>query len=138
MMAIIDRCQWGLTIVRILLGFIFIMHGSQKTLGWFGGSGLEGFTGWLETQGISYYMSFTAAWFEFIGGWLLLLGIFAELGALLVIPVMAGAIYLVHAPKGFFVQHGGFEYALTLLVLAIAIIVGGPGKLALWTIWPHM
>ncbi len=129
----INRSQWALTLVRIILGVIFIVHGGQKTLGWFGGPGLEGFAGWLGGSfAIPSYLAYTAAWSEFIGGWLLLLGLFAELGALLVIPITVGAIYLVHADKGFFIQNGGYEYVLTLLVLAISIIIGGPGRLALW------
>jgi putative oxidoreductase len=124
--------EWALTIVRVLLGTIFIAHGSQKVFGWFGGSGLEGFTAWLINTNVPPMIAYLAPFFELIGGTLLVLGFCAELGALLIIPVMIAAIYLVHWQNGFFSQHGGYEYALCLLVLAIAILIGGPGKLALW------
>ena len=35
-----QRSEWGLTIVRVVLGIFFIIHGGQKVMGWFGGPGL--------------------------------------------------------------------------------------------------
>jgi putative oxidoreductase len=115
-----------------MLGIIFIMHGSQKVFGLFKGAGLEGFSSWLSTYGIPPFISYMAAFFEFIAGCMLLLGICSEIAALITIPVMLGAIYLVHWPYGFFGQNKGFEYPLLLIILACAIIIAGPGKLALF------
>lgn len=126
------RAEWALTILRIMLGCIFIAHGGQKVLGLFGGPGLEGFVQWATSQGIPTVLAYLGAFAEFIGGLLLLSGIAAELGALLTIPVMLGAIIYVHWPHGFFIQNGGFEYVLSLIISALVIIIGGPGKLALW------
>ncbi len=127
-----SRSQWALTIVRITLGIIFIAHGSQKVLGWFGGPGLEGFASWLAGYGLPNYLAYLAAFAEFIGGWLLFLGVASELGALMTIPVMIGAVTLIHWPHGFFIQNGGFEYPLSLILFALAVIIGGPGYFALW------
>src|SRR5258708_12609128 len=33
--------DWLIAIVRIVLGVVFFAHGAQKTLGWFGGAGLQ-------------------------------------------------------------------------------------------------
>jgi putative oxidoreductase len=126
---------WGLTIVRVTLGTIFIAHGSQKVFGWFGGPGLESFVGWASSFGIPGWLGYLAAFAELIGGCLLLTGIAAEIGALLVIPVMIGAVVIVHWKQGYFAQNGGFEYPLNLLLFALAIVVGGPGKLALWDLF---
>lgn len=127
------RSQWALTILRIFLGITFIAHGSQKVFGWFGGSGLSGFVGWLaHSFQIPAIIGYIAAYSELIAGLLLLFGIFPEFGAFLIICIMIAAIYLVHAEKGFFIMQGGYEYSLCLLIVAVAIIIGGPGKLALW------
>ncbi len=125
---------WGLFIVRATLGAIFIAHGGQKVLGIFGGPGLAGFVAWANTLGVPNMLAYLAAFAEFLGGWLLLLGCCAELGALMVIPVMLGAVFLVHWSHGFFNQNGGFEYPLSLAIFSLAIIIGGPGALALWDV----
>lgn len=130
--SISDQQEYGLTIVRLVLGSIFILHGSQKVFGLFGGLGLEGFIQWVGTMGVAPFWGYAAAFAEFIGGCLLFTGIASEIGALLVIPVMVGAVFLVHWPYGYFVQNKGFEYPFNLILFLVAIIVGGPGKWALW------
>ena len=126
-----QRAQWSLTLIRIMLGIVFIAHGGQKVLGIFGGPGLQGFVSWAGTRGIPTYLAYAAAFTEFIGGILLLLGVYAELGALMIICVMIGAIYFVHLPHGFFIQNSGHEYVVSLIVSGLAILVGGPGACAL-------
>ncbi len=108
--------QWALTITRVMLGIVFIAHGSQKVLGAFGGPGLTGFVAWTSKLGIPFYLGYLAAFGEFVGGILLLLGVYTELGALMVMPVMLGAVLLVHWANGFFIQNNGFEYPLSLFV----------------------
>ena len=125
------RAQWALTLIRLMLGIIFLAHGSQKVFGLFGGSGLTAFVTWAKTLGVPPLLGYLAAIGEFVAGALLLLGIYAELGALLGLALMVGALYLVHAPKGFFIQHGGYEYVLTLMVSLSALIIAGPGNATL-------
>jgi putative oxidoreductase len=125
----------ALLLVRIVVGSTFVMHGAQKVLGWFGGSGLSGFVGWLQTAGVPAWLSTIAAYVELLGGISVLLGILPELGALGIICVMIGAIYLVHGGKGYFSQNGGFEYPLNLIVLCLAIILGGTDKFRIWSLW---
>lgn len=124
--------SWALTIVRLTLGSLFFLHGAQKVFGWFGGPGLTNFVAWTVSMGVPVWLGYAAAYAEFIGGCLLFLGFAARLGALLTIPVMIGAVVVVHWPHGYFGQNGGFEYPLNLIFFALAIFVGGPGKLALW------
>src|SRR5437867_2909425 len=124
--------ELALFIIRILLGTTFMAHGSQKVFGFFSGSGLSGFAQYITSLGVHHFLAYTAAFFEFFGGFFLFFGIAAEIGALMVIPVMIGAIYLVHGPHGFFSQNGGYEYPLNLIVCALVIIIGGPGIFALW------
>jgi putative oxidoreductase len=114
-----------------MLGIVFMAHGCQKTLGLFGGSGLMPFVSWTSKLGVPAYLGYAAPFAELIGGILLFLGVYAELGALMVASFMISALYLVHLPHGFFIQNNGFEYVLTLLVNALVIIISGPGYFAL-------
>ncbi len=121
------RPDWGLTIVRLTLAVIFLAHGSQKVFGWFGGSGLQGFATWLAGYGVPSWLAYVAAFAELLGGLFFLMGCSAIFGALLTIPVMIGAVTLIHWQHGFFSQNEGFEYPLSLIFFSLAILVGGPG-----------
>lgn len=68
---------------------------------------------------------------QFCGGLAILTGILIRLGALCVIIVMLGAIFLVHLPHGFDIGHGGMEYALTQLLIACALMLTGAGRYSL-------
>lgn len=122
----------ALALVRITLGSIFFLHGAQKVFGWFGGSGLKGFVAWSSTIGIPSWLAYVAAFAELFGGILLFTGVAAEIGALLSIGVMVGAVVAVHWSHGYFAQAGGFEYPLNLILFSLAVILGGPGAAALW------
>jgi putative oxidoreductase len=133
-MLICNTKDIALFFVRVMLGVIFTAHGLQKTIGLFGGSGATGFAKWVATLGVPLLLGYIAAYTELIGGLMLLFGIAAELGALLEVAVMIGAIVLVHLKGGFFLPDG-FEYALSLLVFSLAIVIGGPGCFALLRIF---
>ena len=120
-----NNAALALFIVRFVVGSVFILHGSQKVLGLFGGPGLQGFAQWLSTLGVPNIFAYLGALSEFIGGLMVLLGIATEMGALLLATDMAVAIYLVHLHSGYFSQNGGFEYPLNLILLCIALIIGG-------------
>jgi putative oxidoreductase len=120
--------ELALFLVRLVVGSVFVLHGGQKVFGWLGGPGLTGFVTWLGTLGVPAWLGYVAAFVELVGGCMVLFGIAAEIGALFLAIQMAVAIYLVHWPHGYFVQNNGFEYPLSLIVLCLAIIVGGAGK----------
>lgn len=124
------KSDLALALIRIMTGIVFTAHGAQKIFGAFGGTGLQKFVAWLTSMGVPVYLGYAAAYSEFIGGLLLLLGIASRLGALMIIGVMVGAIYLVHYKHGFFGPEG-FEYPLVLLVMAVAILIGGSGLCSL-------
>jgi len=129
------QTNFALALIRIMLGVVFTAHGAQKVLGAFGGTGLQKFAEWIGSLGVPPLLGYAAAFCEFAGGLLLLFGIASRMGALMVIPVMLGAIYLVHLKNGFFIQNNGFEYSLTLLVMAVAVLLGGSGAGALTRIF---
>jgi putative oxidoreductase len=114
-------------ILRLLLGSIMFAHGAQKVLGIFGGQGLDatvqGFTG----MGIAAPLAYLAAFTEFLGGLALILGFFTRFFSIGIMITMAVAIFMVHLNGGFFAPKG-FEYPLTLGVIALAIFILGPGK----------
>jgi len=66
---------------------------------------------------------------ELVAGLLFLLGLLTPVAGLLVLATMVVAIAKVHGPKGFFVQNGGYEYNLVLIIAAIAL--AGPGAFSL-------
>lgn len=123
----------GLLLLRLVVGFTLAAHGGQKLFGWFGGYGLAGTGGWLESIGFrpGKVHAALAGSAELVGGLLLALGFLTPVGAALVIAVMVVAIVSVHLPKGFFVSAGGFEYNLVLLGAAAALAFTGPGAYSL-------
>ena len=123
----------GLLIIRLVIGLLFIGHGAQKLFGWFGGYGLKGTGGWFESIGMKpgVTMALLAGLAELIGGLLFALGLFTPIAGILIALTMVMAIMKVHAPNGLWSTANGYEYNLTLLVVAIGIALTGPGQYAL-------
>ena len=123
----------GLLVLRLAVGLTMAAHGSQKLFGWFGGYGIAGTGGWLESIGFrpGKVQAAIAGTFEFVGGLLIALGLLTPVGAALIIAVMVTAIGSVHLPKGFWVSDGGFEYNLMILASSAALAFAGPGAYSL-------
>lgn len=123
----------GLLVIRLVIGLAFIGHGAQKLFGWFGGYGPKGTGGWMESIGIKpgVAMAVAAGLMEFVGGALFAAGLLTPLGAALIVLAMLGAIVKVHAPNGFWNTSNGYEFPLTLLVVAVGVALTGPGAISL-------
>lgn len=119
--------------IRIGLSWIFIAHGGQKLFGLWGGPGLQGFAGMLESMGMKpgLLWALISSGSEFFGGLMVLLGFYARWGALFIIGVMAVAVATVHAPNGFFLSNKGYEYNVALIAMSLCILFGGPGKFSI-------
>ncbi len=130
--------SWAITVVRIALGVIFFAHGAQKVLGWFGGYGLKGTTGYFASVGIPLPLAYAICFFEFLGGIGLFFGFLTRLAALAVVIVMIGAISKVHAKNGLFInwelapgKGHGYEANLAYIAMAVACILAGGGALSI-------
>lgn len=123
----------GLLVLRVVLGLMFIGHGSQKLFGLYGGAGLNGTIKWIGSMGLrpAWFWGLVASLSEFGGGVLLLLGLFTPLGSLGIIAAMLVAIVQVHWSKGFWNTKGGIEFPLTNIAGALTLALTGPGKYSL-------
>jgi putative oxidoreductase len=119
----------ALGVIRMIVGLVFVLHGAQKIFiyHYAGVVGLFHQIG-IPAPAVSAALAMAA---EFVGGLLLLSGLYTRLAAIPVAFTMLVAITQVHLHAGFFAQGGGFEYPLTLLVATIALVIGGSGAFAL-------
>src|SRR5437867_7496454 len=97
-----NHIDWALLAARLVVGIIFIMHGSQLLLGAFGGPGLDklvhGIPGQMPGMGPIGYL---VAIGQFFGGIGLVLGVLSRFSAFWLIVIMIGAIVKVHWKSGF-------------------------------------
>ena len=123
----------GLLVLRLVLGLVLAAHGSQKLFGWFGGHGIKGTGGWMESIGIKPGAVFAtfAGLGEFLGGLGVALGLLTPLAAAGIIIVMLVAITSVHIQKGLWNSDGGYEYPLLVIAGALALALTGPGSISL-------
>jgi putative oxidoreductase len=118
--------------LRLVVGLLFMGHGSQKLFGWFGGGGPQGTAGYFGTLGLqpARPLAVMAGLSEFTGGLLLALGLLSPLAALLIAAVMFTAILSVHWPR-VWVSEGGLEYPLVNVAVVFASVTAGPGAWSL-------
>ena len=115
----------GLTVLRVVLGVVFIAHGAQKF-----SQGIPGVTQGFAGMGVPFaeIAAPLVAGLELIGGALLVLGVATRVVAVLLAVDMVVAGALAHLPAGFFSQDGGFEYVLVLAAGSLAVALTGPGR----------
>lgn len=124
--------SWVPLPLRIALGLVFMGHGGQKALGTFGGPGFNAFisgTTPFPFMRPAWLWLAAAAFAELIGGVLVLIGLLTRIGAFLIGCVMLVAVVGVH-PAAFFLPRG-MEYALTLLLICLALLISGGGAASL-------
>jgi len=126
--------DWTLTVLRLVMGVTFFMHGAQKMLGWFGGYGFSGTMDFFtKVMHIPAPFAALAILAEFLGGIGLIVGALTRIAAFGIATNMVVAVLMVHANVGFFMnwtgqQKGeGFEYHLLALAIAIVLMARGGG-----------
>jgi putative oxidoreductase len=109
--------------LRLLIGGLFIGHGTQKLFGWFGGHGIEGTGGFFESLGLKpgKHAAVAAGLSEAGGGALLATGVATPLAAAALTGTMTTAIRHVHAEKGPWSTDGGWEYNAVLIGATLLI-----------------
>ncbi len=118
----------GLTILRVVVGVVFIAHGGQKlfSMGYGGTNDMFAHLG-VPVHDVAAAVVMAV---ELLGGIALVLGIFTRIAAALLAIDMTSAIAIVHIKNGFFAPRG-IELPLTLLAALLALVLAGPGAFAL-------
>lgn len=131
------KIDTALLLIRLILGVVFLAHGAQKLLGWFGGPGLSGFVGYMTSHGMPAVVPYLVAFGETAAGIGLVFGFLTRVAAAGMFIEMLGGVYLVHWKNGFFMNWNGnlkgegFEYPLTLCVVCLALAIAGAGGFAI-------
>ena len=123
---------FALPILRVGIGLILIPHGAQKLFGWFGGMGYEKFVALFNALGYrpgAFWLTLVALT-EFVGGILLVLGLFTRFAALALVIFMIVAVHFTSG-KGFFWTAGGLEYSLLILFVGLVFLIRGGGDYSL-------
>lgn len=118
---------FGLLLLRIALGVIFLSHGYPKLAHLRGGTQMQNF---FVEHGLPGYFLYIAGVLETFGGGLLLLGLFTRGAALLLGIEMSVAIWKVHSVHGYLAVHE-YEFPLTLAAACFALATIGAGSISL-------
>lgn len=126
---------WAPVPLRLILGIGFIYHGYPKV---FSAEQREGFVQML--QGLNVPVPEAMAWVvgiaEFLGGIMLIIGLFTAFWSAILIINMLVAMFTVHLPNGFsFVNRNaqgefgmpGYEVNLLYIGGLLALLIGGAG-----------
>ena len=124
-----DMYTLSLTLVRVIVGLTFFLHGWQKLFD----NSISGVAGFFGSLGIpaAGLAAFIVTFVELLGGLGLILGLGTRIwGALLAVNMLV-ALFTVHISNGFFVTNGGYELVLLLGVANIALALSGSGPMSL-------
>jgi putative oxidoreductase len=121
---------WGAFFLRLVLGTAMIYHGYSKVIPAHGGNlfaALEHHSRFVASLGLPAWLGIVSALTEFLGGILVLLGLFTRFAAFLITINMLVAVVMVNRHHGY----AGSEYSLALLVIALMLFFYGSGSCAL-------
>jgi putative oxidoreductase len=116
--------------MRGVIGALFVGHGTQKLFGWFGGPGLQGVSGMMDSLELRppRRHAMAAGLSETVGGTLLALGALTPFATSALTSIMVTAVRKVHAEKGPWNTEGGWEYNVVLIAALTALAEHGPGS----------
>lgn len=122
--------EYGILLIRLVVGLAFAGHGAQKLFGWFGGGGPSGTAAFFGSLGFRApaATAIMAGLSELGGGLLLATGLLTPLAALVLSVVLLNAIATVQWKRGFL---DGWERDSAFLAVALAVTMTGPGRLSL-------
>lgn len=128
-MRYLDRLQpLALLVMRLSLGAIMVAHGYHKVFG-----GLHHHAQFVSSLGLPAWTAYLSSFTEFVGGLLILAGLFTRAAALAICIDLSVAIWKVHLHNGLTGNGNGngFEFPLAVATLAFALIFFGAGPIAL-------
>ena len=117
--------------LRLALAIVMIAHGGQKVLGVWGGPGFKQFTAGSTPFGFmrpTWLWLGAAALSELVGGIFIGLGFLTRVGAFFIACTMLTAVAGIHWPNGLFGANRGYEYPMSLLGIALALLIAGGGQ----------
>ena len=128
-----SMAAWGITVLRVTVGTVFLAHGLQKAFL----TGVAGVAEFMGQAGIPLPMTsaLVVTGVETLCGLALVAGFLTRWAAIPLAIVMLVATAIVHLPAGFFLPNG-FEYALTLLAACVSLSLLGSGACALDNVLP--
>jgi putative oxidoreductase len=115
---------WGALLLRLVLGLSIVVHGYQKVSTH---AALDHFVHSVVFLGLPYWLAYVSAATEFIGGILVVLGLFTRFVSALIAINMLVALFTVGIHQGF----GIYNYIADLAAIAIMLLFYGAGALAL-------
>ncbi len=122
MLGFLDRyTDYTYALLRIVSGFLFIFHGSQKLFGFPGGT----------PEGIPEFIIYIAGPIELVGGILIMIGLFTREAAFLSAGCMAAAYFMAHATSALFPILNRGELAIMFCFVYLYIACFGSG---IWSI----
>ena len=124
------RPDWGITVVRIMTGFLFAVHGYQKFA-----RGLGEMSAYFTKISIPFsgLMAPFIASLELIGGILLILGLFTRVvGALFAVEMLVTTVWVKLALGA---GWNASDLDRMLLVACTLFVLAGPGAAALDRLW---
>lgn len=108
-------------IMRIVVGFLFMLHGTQKMLG---------FPASSQPPRPLDLVGGIAGGIELVCGFLILIGLFAGFAAFLSSGLMAFAYFIAHQSRGFLPIQNGGELAVLYCFILLYIAARGSGVLS--------
>jgi len=115
----LKQYAWSLLILRLVLGFTFVLHGFSKFSG-----GIENTSRWFDSIGLPGILAYGVALLEVLGGFGLIMGLFTRFLSALYMIVMLVAIFKVQFSRGYL---GGWELEATFFAMAFALLIAGAG-----------
>jgi putative oxidoreductase len=141
-MATTHGVAWGALVLRVVLGVVLVMHAYEGLVV----LGPRDLASTLVRHGFPSAVVPPIVWYTIaahaVGGALIIVGFRARAAAVLNLPVLLGALILLHVPQGFFMRGVvrdptgraaavGYELSLLLLACTVTVALVGPGPFSL-------
>ncbi len=84
----------------------------------------------VDAPGLDWF-GYYVTWAHLLGGLFMTVGLFTRLSALIQLPILFGAVALVHLREGLFAPTQSLELSALVLFLLCVLLVFGPGRFSL-------